>query len=121
MYWITETIAILLVAGALVLLGLGRIGFEQAISIITLGVGIVTGKYFSKLDAYISKKYGIIDLMRRYQESLSAVAVGDGKVTLYILPDFLNTEIEKRLVESVRKIHPGLEIEVKRGERIEAV
>jgi len=121
MSWVTELAAALLVAGALVLLGLGRISFEQALSLITLGIGIVAGKHLSRLDTYLRRRYGSRFLARKYSKYISEIVVGDKSVTIYVLPEFLETKIAGKIVKSAWEVFPGMTVEVEKGERVRLV
>jgi len=54
---IVELASIVLVAGALVLLGLKTISFEQALTLITIAVSLLTGKYLSWYEDRIMEKF----------------------------------------------------------------
>ena len=53
---IVEAISLMLVAGALILLGLRAIVFEQALTLITIAVSLVTGKYLGKYEQQIIER-----------------------------------------------------------------
>lgn len=53
---IVEAISLMLVAGALILLGLRAIVFEQALTLITIAVSLVTGKYLGRYEERIIER-----------------------------------------------------------------
>jgi hypothetical protein len=53
---VVEAISLILVAGALILLGLRAIVFEQALTLITIAVSLVTGKYLGRYEQQIIKR-----------------------------------------------------------------
>jgi hypothetical protein len=53
---IVEAISLILVAGALILLGLRAIVFEQALTLITIAVSLVTGKYLGRYEQQIIER-----------------------------------------------------------------
>lgn len=53
---VVEAISLILVAGALILLGLRAIVFEQALTLITIAVSLVTGKYLGKYEEQIIER-----------------------------------------------------------------
>jgi hypothetical protein len=122
MTWITEAIGVVLIAGALVLLGLGKITFEQAISIITLGVGIIGGKYIAQADRYFDKKYALVRLVRKFNKQLMAVSVAGNVVELYINSKFINyKDIVEKIMKEANKLFPDKKIEVVESEEIRFV
>jgi len=50
-----EVLAIMLVIGAMVLLWLRAITFEQALTLISIAISLVTGKYISRYEERIIK------------------------------------------------------------------
>jgi len=54
---IVELVSIILVVGALVLLGLRVVSFEQALTLITVAVSLLTGKYLSWYEDKIIEKF----------------------------------------------------------------
>jgi hypothetical protein len=118
MVWVTELITVLLVAGALVLLWAGRIDFQQALTLIGLGLGLTTGKQLARLDRLIDRRYGRRLLMRKYGHFLSAIEVKPDTVTLYVLPEFMTVEIVRTLMAEASQLFPGRTVKVEKGERI---
>jgi hypothetical protein len=53
---VVEAISLILVAGALILLGLRAIVFEQALTLITIAVSLVTGKYLGRYEEQIIER-----------------------------------------------------------------
>jgi hypothetical protein len=53
---VVEAISLILVAGALILLGLRAIVFEQALTLITIAVSLVTGKYLGRYEQQIIER-----------------------------------------------------------------
>lgn len=47
---VVEALAIALVVGGLVLLGLRAISFDQAMALISAGIGLVGGKYVARIE-----------------------------------------------------------------------
>jgi hypothetical protein len=118
MAWITEFATALLVAGALALLWSGRIDFQQALTLIGLGLGLTTGKHLARLDRLMDRRYGRRLLMRRYGRFLSAIEVKPDAVTLYVLPEFMTAETVRMLMAEASQLFPGRTVKVERGERI---
>jgi len=54
---IVELASIILVVGALVLLGFKIVSFEQALTLITIAVSLLTGKYLSQYEDKIIEKF----------------------------------------------------------------
>jgi hypothetical protein len=50
---IVELACVILVAGALILLGLKTITFDQALTLITIAISLLTGKYVSRYEEAI--------------------------------------------------------------------
>jgi hypothetical protein len=121
MTWVTELVACVLIAGALVLLGLGKVSFEQALSIITLGVGLITGKYMAEVDRYLEKKYANVGIVRKFKREVTAISFEGDTVAIYVLPEFYREEIVSKIVNYAGKLFPARKIEVRRGERIKLV
>jgi hypothetical protein len=118
MTWVVELITVLLVVGAFTLLWAGRIDFQQALSIISIGLGLVTGKQITRLERLIDRRYGRRLLMRKYRQVLSAIEVKPDIVTLYVLPEFMTVGIISRLMAEASALFPNKMIRVEKGERI---
>jgi hypothetical protein len=121
MTWVTELIAGLLVAGALVLLGLGRISFDQALSIITLGIGLVAGKQMARMDKYLERRYSGLAVARKFRGKVSWVSVEEGKVVVYVLPEFFEAATIEAIARYASELFPGRSVEVAKGERVRLV
>jgi len=56
---IVELVSLVLVAGALILLGLKIISFEQSLTLITIAVSLLTGKYLSRYEDKILSRFKV--------------------------------------------------------------
>jgi len=121
MPWATEFIAAVLVAVALILLWIGRIDYQQALTLIGMGIGLVGGKQLSRIDHYLRRRYGHLTLMRRYSTYISALKIDGNTVTLYLYPEFFGTKIYDTIVSEALTLFPGKQVVVLRGERIRFV
>jgi hypothetical protein len=121
MTWITELIGLVLVVGSLVLLWAGRIDYQQTLTLIGIGIGLITGKQLSRLDQYLTRRYGHLYIMRKYSKFISAISIGDKSVVIHLLPEFINTDKHSEIMSEVLKLFPGKHVVVMRGERIRAV
>jgi hypothetical protein len=54
---IVELACVILVAGALILLGLKTITFDQALTLIMIAISLLTGKYVSRYEDRIIEKF----------------------------------------------------------------
>jgi hypothetical protein len=54
---IVELACVILVAGALILLGLKTITFDQALTLITIAISLLTGKYLALYEDKIVEKF----------------------------------------------------------------
>jgi len=121
MTWVTEFVGILVVVGALVLLGLGKIDFQQSISLMMLGAGIIGGKQLGHFDMKLTRRYADLYMMRKFRRYLTALAVTKNSVSLYVAPEYLESGKVADIVKVAEILFPGKIVEVKRGERIRAV
>ena len=118
MTWVTELFAAIIIIGALILTGMGRIDFQQALSLISIAIGIIGGKQLARLDRYLTSRYASTRLLRKFEGIISAIAVSGPKVTVYILPEYLNTPIHNKILEEAIRTFIGKQVEVVKGERI---
>jgi hypothetical protein len=121
MVWVTELLAAIIIIGALVLTGVGRIDFQQALTLIYIAIGIIGGKQLARLDKYLTSRYASTRLLRKFEEYISAIAVSGPKVKVYILPEYFNTYIHNKILEEAIKTFIGKQVEVVKGERIKFV
>ncbi|MEM2233835.1 MAG: hypothetical protein QXP81_09900 [Nitrososphaerota archaeon] len=121
--WITELVGGIIVAGALILLGLGKISFDQSLTLVTLGLGLIVGKHAGEAERAFERRYKHL-LARRFSKQVSFFSVDDSEktVTLHVIPEFLSDEkFIRKLTAVAAALYPGYRVEVKRGERIRAV
>ncbi|MCS7118265.1 MAG: hypothetical protein NZ957_05730 [Thaumarchaeota archaeon] len=119
----TEIVAVILVTGALVLVGLGRLTFEQAISIITLGVGLVAGKYVAKFELYALKRRGPVVILFKFTKQLSSISVDKktGTIRIGVIPDYYDSKHIRKIMEYATLFFPGQKIEIVKEERVKLV
>lgn len=118
---ITELIGAVLIVGGLVLLGLGRINFDQMMALVSAGIGVIAGKHFAELDRALTRRYGDIAILRKFQKQVTLVAVFQDAVRIEVLPEFYDPKLVEKMVKFAGTIFPGKRVEVVKGERIRAV
>jgi len=121
MPWVTEFIAAVLVVASIGLLWAGRIDYQQALTLIGIGVGLVDGKQLSRIDSYLRRRYGHLYLLRRYRAYVSALKMDGNTVTILMYPEFFGTKMYDTVVSEALKLFPGKQVIVLRGERIKLV
>lgn len=117
MFRITELLAVLLVVGGLVLVGFRVVSWEQGVAVITLGVGLVTGKFFASIDRSLDLRFLQVAVAFRLAGMVSMVKYENGILYVWYLPGF-HDEVARRVFKIIPKYIPVILTE---GEKVVAV
>lgn len=118
---VTELISIILVIGALALIGLRIISWEHGISLITLAIGLVGGKYMSTIDKIIARRYMALAIARKFLKEVTLIKITNGTIYLEVAPEFYNAKKVLDILSYVNQVFPGFKVEVVKGERARLV
>ncbi|MEM1944124.1 MAG: hypothetical protein QXE50_06005 [Nitrososphaerota archaeon] len=118
--WLVEAVALILVVGGLVLIGLRIISWENGLSLITMGIGLIGGKYAGSLERRVLRRLGTVALSRKFKE-IGLIIAGPEAVHIEVPTEIFSEELAEKISRFAAEVFPGRRIEVVKGERIRLV
>ncbi|MEM2607377.1 MAG: hypothetical protein QXH97_00310 [Candidatus Bathyarchaeia archaeon] len=116
---IVETVTIILIIGAIVLVGLHVIKFQDSLTLISLAIGLLGGKHLTRVERALWRNWRVTEFMKTLENSVTAISFDKNIATIYVLPDFMN--IAEEIEKIAQRYFPEYVIKIEKGERIRFV